>query len=435
MRLFVTLLLALCVLAQTLALVMSLYRARGRDRYVKTLPELLLLALILLCSVLYGQALNSFVVGLISPVGFGKLHFTANNPAFAWIFLAALLLLLTRGVWVCLRRARGIRTGISALSVKNAIDSMHSGVLFSGPDGFIQLSNAQMQKLMAALTGRVHRSGSYFYELLASGDLRPGCRKTEFEGQIVCLLPDGAAWMFTRAQLRIRRREYIQLTAADITERWELTAQLQRQNEQLRRRSEELKGTIANLHTLSGEREAQKAKMRAHDILGQRLTLLLRTVRNERDVRLEQTMDYDLLRSLSQGLLDELKESQSAPTPQDFLDSLRHEFGSVGVEIRLEGAFPEDSVKGRLLADIIRESVTNAVRHGFATAILIRLGRSGSGWRMEITNNGPPPGTITEGGGLSGIRKKLEPHGGALRVATQPRFTLMIDLPGGSDCV
>ena len=425
-RALVTFLLALCVLAQTLATLLSFY---GRRRRLKTLPELCLLALVLFCSLLYGQVIHGYELSLLAPVGYGALRIGMGNRWFVWLYLAALLLLLARGVYVSLRRYREIRTGISAFSIKNAIDSLHTGVLFSRPDGFILLSNAQMQRLMTALTGRVQRSGRDFYRALASGSLRPGCRKAEFEGQIVCLLPDGTAWMFTRARLRIRGKEYTQLTAADITERWELTARLRRQNEQLERRSGELRRTIANLQILSRERETQRAKMRAHDILGQRLTLLLRAVRDE------QAMDYALLRSLAQGLMDELRAS-GAPSPRDFLDSLRQEFGCVGVEIRLEGPLPEGCVQGALFADIVREGVSNAVRHGFATQVVIATEHTDAGCRMRITNNGPPPaGSFTEGGGLSGMREKVEACGGALRVQARSRFVLEIELPGGESHV
>ena len=397
-RLAVTLLLALCVLAQTLAAVLCWY---NRKR-LRGLPELGLLALILYGSALYGQVLNSFDLGLIAPMPY---------RGSAWVFLAALLLLLlARGIAVSLRRSREIRTGISALSIKNAIDSLHTGVLFGEPDGYILLCNARMQRLMTAVAGKVYRNGGAFWALVEEQPLRR--------------LPDGSVWMFTRTELRIERKRYIQLTAADITRRWELTAQLQRQNEELQQRSEELKRTIADLHALSQEREAQKAKMRAHDVLGQRLTLLLRTVRNE------QALDYGLLRALSRSLLEELKAGQSEPAPEDFLESLRQKFASIGVELKTEGALPEDPQRARLFVDLIREGATNAVRHGFATCILAQMRPA----RLRVTNNGPPPPEdFTEGGGLGGMRRKLEPFGGALRITSSPQFVLEIDIPGGDD--
>jgi signal transduction histidine kinase len=313
------------------------------------------------------------------------------------------------------------------------MDSLRTGVLFSTPDGSILLSNEQMQRLMTVIAGRVYRNGSNFYNLLASGDLQHGCWRRSFEGQIVCFLPKaslgspfGTAWIFIKTELQVGKKIYIELTATDITERWELTAQLQRQNGELERRGEELKRTIGSLHILSRERETQKAKIRAHDILGQRMTILLRAIRDE------QALEHGELRSLTQGLLEEMKAEQGEPSPGAYIDSLRQTFGFIGVEIRLEGPLPEDCVQGRLFVEIVREGVTNAVRHGFATEIVIRMEHTDSGCRMRITNNGPPPPeNFAEGGGLSGMRKKLEPCGGVLRVIPHPQFTLEIELPGG----
>ena len=421
-RLAVTLLLALCVLSQCLAMILSFFVLKRR---LRALLELFALALVLFCSLLHGQVVKSFETGLIAPVGYGPLRVSLTSRAAVWVFLGALLCLLARAVWISLRRTREIKTGISALSVKNAIDSLRTGILFSEPDGFVLLSNTQMQRLMTVISGGIQQSGWEFYTLLASGPLQPGCRRAATEGRIVCLLPDNSAWRFKREELRIGRKKYLLLTAADVTKRWEMTTQLQRQNDLLVQKSGELRETIATLHILSRDRETQKAKMRAHDILGQRLTVLLRMVRDE------QALDYGLLRSLSRGLLDELV-SGAAPSAQDALDGLRQGFGVIGVNILVEGTLPGDSERAQLFVDAIREGATNAVRHGFATEIFVRMDET----RLRIDDNGlPPPGIIMEGEGLGGLRKKTEACGGALRVVTQPRFILELDLPGGDSDV
>jgi len=321
-------------------------------------------------------------------------------------------------------RFRELRTNLSAISVKTAIDSLHTGVLFSERKGYILLSNARMQRLMTVISGKVSRNGNRFYDLLQAGDVQPGCEKRELEMQLVYLLPDHSAWMFTRTELNIRGKSYFQLTAADITERWDLTMRLRQQEDKLKQRSEEISETIANLHILSHEIETQKAKMRAHDILGERLTLLLRAIQSE------QALDHDLLRSLSHGLIDELKTVQSAPTPQDALDSLREMFSAIGVGVEISGELPRDNAIARLFADISREAVTNAVKHGFATKVDIQMNSSGDGYHLEISDNGfATSGDIKEGGGLSGMKRRLESFAGVLSVRTKPHFTLTIHLP------
>ena len=112
------------------------------------------------------------------------------------------------------------------------------------------------------------------------------------------------------------------------------------------------------------------------------------------------------------------------------------------MEIQLDGELPEDialsqgAVKEHLLMDVIREGVVNAVRHGFATKVSVWIKHPDDVWYLKVTDNGRPPvRPIIEGGGIGGMRKKLEPHGGRLKVVTNPRFVLTVDLPEGEKTV
>ena len=130
--------------------------------------------------------------------------------------------------------------------------------------------------------------------------------------------------------------------------------------------------------------------------------------------------------------MDELKTDQSVPVPQVEFDGLRRMFGSIGVTIALDGELPDDSETGLLFTDIIREGVSNAVKHGFATEVSVTIRMSEGMYRLMITDNGRSvKETFTEGGGFGGIRRKLEPYGGVLTVTYDPRFTLGVTIPGG----
>jgi len=431
-------------------------------RIKRNMLELTVLLQILISSMMHGQVVQSHDIGIFPPTGYANsrvlvfslivflviivVYSTRNYkqllliPAascllpyvealsgsiYVYIFVTTHIFLLARAAFICKLRLVEFRTSLSSLSIKNAIDSLHTGVMFCEDDGFILLANTQMRRLMTAITGSIQRNGRHFFELLTLGGIDPRCETTRFEGQNVIILPDGEAWMFTISDLKIRNKKYIQLTAADITLRWKLTAELQPQNEALKRRQDELSRTMENLHVLSRERETQRSKMRAHDILGERLTILLRSVRSE------QAPDYALLRSLSKGLIDEIKAAGSAASPGDELAILKQVFQAIGVEIILEGKLPEDNRKGRLIVDIAREAVTNAVRHGLATRVLIEVEDLSGGCFFRITNNGHPPSeSIREGGGIGGMRKKVEQFSGAVSVSIHPRFILEVVLPG-----
>jgi signal transduction histidine kinase len=165
-------------------------------------------------------------------------------------------------------------------------------------------------------------------------------------------------------------------------------------------------------------------------VLGQRLSFILRTIRSGA------TVDKALLRSLSDGLLEELKKEKDAPTPKDELNSLAQALASIGVAFDFVGDLPDAQEDAKLMMNIIREAVTNAVRHGFATVITATIEEDEKGHLLTVTNDGQLPARpITDGGGLTGMKKRLEPYGGTLMIELDTCFTLKARLPKGSQDV
>ena len=458
--LLATVTLTLCVLAQTIAVVTSFFRyPRSRAKVYETGLEVLILVHIMLNTLLHLQAEEKITEGFLIPpefITFRYILFAAitaviillivctkkpkalpvflasgltlpfieqmTGYAFVYINLIVIFFWFIRSIIYGLSYRRENKSGLSALSVKIAVDSMVTGVMFCQQDGFILLVNERMQYLMTAITGKAQRNGRHFFSLLTLGEVKPDCNAGWFEEKNVIILPDGTTWQFEVNELPIGKKKYFQLSAIEITELWNVTSQLRLQNDTLLKRQSELYDTIAQLHLLSRERETQKAKMRAHDILGEHLAVLQRTIFNNR------TPDYKLLRLLSQGLLDELKAVSSDPEPQEELEALKQIFKAIDVEISIIGYMPEDHRKGQLIVEIVREAVNNAVRHGLATQVMVNFEETGINTNLTITDNGYPPLELKEGGGISSMRKKLEAYGGALNISIEPQFILAVIL-------
>ncbi len=463
-RIIISFLLGVCVLTQTLALTLNFYRRSLTTlRVFETLFEISILCEILVFALMHGQVVNGYKNGFVVPTGYEELRSIVFfviiilavvvsvlrrnlcplsvipvavislpileiwlGRTYPWFFIAALFFFLGRSIKICAASVTAIRSKISALSVIHAINTLHTGVLFSENDGTILLSNHQMQNLMIAITGKVFRNAEKFYDVLASDRYESRYKKAELEGQMVYLLPDETAWMFTKTDIPFRMKKYVHISVADVSELWALTTKLQSQNQELRHKSDELKETIANLHVLSKEWEIENARMRAHDILGQRLTVLLHTIQNDHN------LDYELLTSLSKGLLDELKAEQGATGPYDELESIQRIFAAIGVDIQFEGQLPADAQQASLFVDIIRESSTNAVRHGFANKINIQAELKENAYKLIITNNGHTTSApLASGSGIETMRKKVDAQGGKMDIYHHPLFTLSAVLPGG----
>ncbi|HEY4429405.1 MAG TPA: sensor histidine kinase [Paenibacillus sp.] len=83
-----------------------------------------------------------------------------------------------------------------------------------------------------------------------------------------------------------------------------------------------------------------------------------------------------------------------------------------------------------------REAITNALRHGKATAIGIRIDFNETGVTMEVSNNGtlPESNKLTKlpgsgGVGMKGMLERTHLIGGTLELRQEPQFTIVTQLP------
>ena len=136
---------------------------------------------------------------------------------------------------------------------------------------------------------------------------------------------------------------------------------------------------------------------------------------------------------MSINLLEELKEERQEIDAHDELKSIVKVFDAIGVVINYEGKLPNDQNQACLIIDIIREGSTNAVRHGFATQIDIKMEKTKHYYKMIITNNGHT--TLTPfiyGSGIKEMKNIVRTQGGILDILQYPVFTLSVLLNGGA---
>ena len=158
--------------------------------------------------------------------------FTAGDG----LFPAALCVILAAGaglLWRDLKRSAFRR--ISPSSIKDALDSLPSGVCFCREDGRVLLVNRTMERLCRRLTGEALVNGGAFYARLGSEALPEGCRRIAVNEQPVIVLPDGAAWSFSRRHLQDPKLAADMLVASDVTELFEKTRALDEAREKVTR--------------------------------------------------------------------------------------------------------------------------------------------------------------------------------------------------------
>ena len=87
-----------------------------------------------------------------------------------------------------------------------------------------------------------------------------------------------------------------------------------------------------------------------------------------------------------------------------------------------------------MIAAAARECVTNCVNHAGGDRVRVEVVERADIYRVIITNNGKiPEREITEGGGLSSLRERIERAGGTMIVQSMPCFSLTVTLPEITD--
>lgn len=148
---------------------------------------------------------------------------------------------------------------------------------------------------------------------------------------------------------------------------------------------------------------------------------------------------YELARKGSKDVRFSLKELRPDALQRNTLlpalESLVHQMNECTLShsyLVAEDDIPELSARQEeLMYRIVQESMTNAVGHGEATEIEIRIGFDGVNVCMAIADNGMGTDDLREGFGLTNIRQRVNSFGGTLSIDTAALrgFCLSVTIP------
>ena len=333
-----------------------------------------------------------------------------------------LLLAATAAYFVLLIREERRYHGntIDKSSIKEGVDQISSGLCFYIKGGRVILANSRMNALCHAITGHALQDAQAFWKTLSGGEVQPGVKRLAF-GLYPCFrLPDGTVWSFAREELE----GFIQLTAADTTQQQALTDELRDKNLELAALNLRLRRHGENVDELARSRERLETKVRIHGELGQALLAARRYLLDETT----QEPPVDIWRRNIAMLRKEM-ESRKAEDPMQIL---RKAADSAGVQLNILGQMPQDSEYRQFFLWAASEALTNAVFHAGARTLNVTLTETETDRSMRFTNDGTrPTKPVTEGGGLSSLRRKLESMGAAMGVESSPEFALTVTLRKG----
>ncbi|MET7379369.1 sensor histidine kinase [Streptomyces sp. NPDC005526] len=213
----------------------------------------------------------------------------------------------------------------------------------------------------------------------------------------------------------------------------------------------ELRSAREELARRAVEQERLRFSRDLHDLLGHTLSVIV--VKSEaarrlapRDMGAALTQITDI-ESVGRQALTEIREAVTGYREGSLsteLDRARSALTAAGIEpvVRRSGP-PLTPQTEALLGWVVREAVTNAVRHSGAARCQITVDGTPERVRLEVADDGggdgvPAPTLVSEpappgigGTGLKGLTERLAAAGGSLRAGPSPRggFTVTAELP------
>ncbi len=330
-----------------------------------------------------------------------------------------------RSLWQGLAEQKG---RITRASIRESADFLPSGLCFARMNGQPLLINRKMQELSRILCGEALQNGERFWKTIAEGDLGERAYRSRFLDIPALVLPDGSAWMFERQIIELKDQPVVQITATDATELYQLTCKIREENAVLRSMNAQLKVYGRKVEELTRTQERLAMKVQLHDSIGQNLLATRHFLMQEAET-LSQLDAEQVLKKWRRSvamLRQEAEPEKPAGGLQYLIDAAR----SAGVEVDLTGNFPQTGLAAELITSAGAEALTNAVRHAGAKTLRITASETELVYRVSFTNDGRvPEDALQEGGGLSGLRRRIEGAGGTMTVSSEPEFMLMITIP------
>ena len=344
--------------------------------------------------------------------------------AFPVAFTAGLAVLFAGGILLAVRIRGELKSHITGLSIKQAMDSLASAVLFYQKNGYIIMQNNKMQELMLQSAGRVFYNGKLFLETAVI----PNAEHTGLDSYLYRIGDrNESVWLFTVRELIAGGKTVTRLTAADVTEQDSIITVLRRKQTVLKDRQEQLWAFVNNIEEICRTEELLRIKNELHDAHNTKLATLLQYL-HYGELPAGESFD-DLRESVLRGM----KEPETVPASEETLNVLIEHYGRKGVNLRKTGSLPPEQDIAFAFIQIFREAVANAVIHGYANEVTTEITYDDDTVTMSVTDNGAAsPKAIKEGGGVTNMRRQIEKLGGTLEISVVPRFTITATVPVAS---
>ena len=325
-----------------------------------------------------------------------------KNELNLWLLLIYILFNTIYFLYIIIKKET--KDYITNQSIKEAVDLSNSGILVLKNKNTIKLQNSIMRELLSKLSIKKN----YIEELKNKA-------KNTISGDYAILV-DNNAWLF------IINKDDLEIVAVNVNEEYKLQQKIETQNKEIEENNKEIIWTIENMEYIEKQKESQELKSKFHDLLGQSFSMLQQYLNQD---NLE-SKNIEDIKFMIREMFTDMEDKEDAEVN---LRNLVEAHKNTGTEINIVGKLPKNKEIAKVFFEIIREAVTNAIRHADSNKVDVQVKDNLDGIELIITNNGKKPkDTIIEHQGIKGMRRKVEKIKGNLYITTVPNFKIDVKI-------
>lgn len=326
---------------------------------------------------------------------------------------------------------------ITRISIKEALDSLPVGGISFNDQGRAVFVNRAMEEAARDMGLDLGKGGEVLRQEIRcrsvvhedyfdkNAKIQRDSMGEEINKENYLVRTQGKAWEMTYSKIMIKGKPLIHISALEVTKEDKLNQVLTNQSEELKEMNEEIRQIEQTLEETQREQTVLELKNRIHDIMGQRLSVIHQILEENKHVNLSMREFKELLHNMLKDLRDKGMEN-----PEKVFQNIVSTCKLIRVDLSKEGAFVGTSDQQRVMLKVIREAVTNAIRHGKAKHIRVRIYETKAHLVTEVKNDGILPHEhLVEGDGISGMRRRAEEENGALAITKRPEFKVELVLP------
>lgn len=322
--------------------------------------------------------------------------------------------------------------------IREAIENYPDGLCFSASDGRVILANRKINSVSLALTGHTVTNADNLWNAVCekaedAADSSELLHRNEILEHLV-RINGNLVLQFRKTKIRIGHSDFFQYEAIDVTKLYQYSKELSEKNEKVKALHERQREVLKTIVKNNVEDELLHAKMKIHGRMGELLIQTNNVIEEyegeifdsneEAGFKAEEKKPDTVEGKIPSGnaisdeweaLISDFRNAFLYENESSEIDELIRVAELIGCKVNFDGEIPSEQEALHLLCILLREALTNAVRHANANELFVHIEKFESKYRVRISDNGNArPVEIHEGGGLSALRAKLENKGASL---------------------